>query len=85
VKYFLIKECLPDQRYKLLEEKFSIMYKSIITVIEPNGKVFRPCKPVLPLLDRWGIKAYPFTLEKIKELEEECAGDKSLSFYSGEN
>jgi hypothetical protein len=44
---------------------------SIITIIEPNGKVFTPYKPVLPLLDRWGANAYPFTVEKIKELEEE--------------
>jgi hypothetical protein len=26
VKYFLIKECLPDQGYDLWEEEFTIMY-----------------------------------------------------------
>ena len=47
------------------------MYKSIVTIIEPNGKIFTSNKPVLPLLDRWGSKVYPFTHEKIKDLKEE--------------
>jgi len=66
VKYFLIKGCLPDQGSESWAKE-----RAIITIIEPNGKLFTADKPVLPLLDRWGPKAYPFTLEKIKELEEE--------------
>jgi len=73
VKYFLIKECIPDQGYYLWKDELKIIHGSIIIIIEPNGKVFTSPKPVfvLPLLDRWGAKTYPFTMEKIKELEEE--------------
>ena len=71
VKHFLIKECIPNQRFYLWEGQLNIMCGSIITIVEPNGKVFTSPKPVLPLLDRWGAKFYPFTMEKIKELEEE--------------
>lgn len=71
VKYFLIKKCLPEQGSGLWDNEDKIMYKSIVTIIEPQGKIFTPNKPVLPLLDRWGSKVYPFTDQKIKDLKEE--------------
>jgi len=91
VNYFLIKGCLRDQDYDLWGEENPIMYMSIITVIKPNGKVFTADKPVLPLLDRWGPKAYPFTVDRIKELEEEewsqmeTTSTLELLFYNQES
>jgi len=91
VKYFLIKGYLRDQACEFGVGEDCIIYKSIITVIEPNGKVFTADKPVLPLLGRWGPKAYPFTVDKIKELEEEESSQMEttsaleLLFYNQES
>lgn len=64
-KYFLLKMLMlsPDEC-----ESWS---SSEIKIIEPDGRIFTGSQPVLRLLDRWGSKAYPFTVEKIKELKEE--------------
>ena len=61
VKYFLVKEFLSEQGSKLRDKELKIMYMSIVTINEPNSKIFTPNKPVLPLVDRCGSKVYPFT------------------------
>lgn len=63
VKYFLMELFAPDE--------LDADSANGIKIIESNGRIFTPSKPVMGLLDRWGAKAYPFTLQKIEELEKE--------------
>jgi hypothetical protein len=63
VKYFLLNLCAPHEK--------EARALSLIKIIESNGRIFTASKPVMGLLDRWGAKAYPFTVQKIEELKEE--------------
>lgn len=82
VKYFLLKQCLWKEGEQLgqEDEDLEAYYPSIIWILESNGRVTNYKHFVIPMLDRWGAKCYPFEDGKIKESrKEEWEKQKNMS------
>ncbi|KAJ4755341.1 Cysteine/Histidine-rich C1 domain family protein [Rhynchospora pubera] len=60
---------LVDPRKNFLEEIFNIMESPSLIAIGPSGKIVS--KDVRMLLDVYGADAYPFTEERVKELQDD--------------
>ncbi|KAH9303618.1 hypothetical protein KI387_008022, partial [Taxus chinensis] len=54
--------------YFLMGEYWGQHIPAILVVMEPSGKICR--RNALPLVKRWGAEVYPFTEEKMKQLEQ---------------
>ncbi|KAH9307411.1 hypothetical protein KI387_035322, partial [Taxus chinensis] len=63
--------------YFLLGNYWGECIPAILTVVEPNGRICK--KNALPLVKRWGADVYPFTHEKMEQLQ--AALDESGDTY----
>lgn len=82
VKYFLLKQCSWEEHEQLgqQDKELEAYYPSIIWMLESNGRVTNYKHFVIPILDRWGAKCYPFEDGKIKKLrKEEWEKKKNMS------
>lgn len=69
IKFFLVEDCAAW----LYEDKMAWdrWHPGIMRVIESNGRIAAHNPALLRMVNTWQAKAYPFTEEKRKELEEE--------------
>ena len=75
VKYFLSEGCPREEEdserieswYSERWESWESWYPSRVRKMESNGKI-ATYKPVLSMLEIWGVEAYPFTDQRIEEL-----------------
>lgn len=58
---------LKTEVFYFFQREWSELNPAILVVVEPNGTIRN--KNALPLVEKWGAEAYPFTEQKTKQLE----------------
>lgn len=58
---------LRQEVYYFFQRKCSELNPAILVVVEPNGRIRN--KNAMPLVKTWGAEVYPFTEEKMRQLE----------------
>lgn len=59
---------LRQEVYYFFQRKCSELNPAILVVVEPNGRIRN--KNAMPLVEMWGTEVYPFTEEKMRQLEQ---------------
>lgn len=60
---------LKTEVYYFFEREWSELNPAILVVVEPNGRISN--ENALPLVKKWGAEVYPFSEEKIEQLEQQ--------------